>query len=335
MPEPEEVNVKIGGKYISADLSKGYVQVATGTGTTLFVREAIAETFTKVANQEFVSEGGKFVRPAKFSQRAGYMLGLALRFVGTSGHIVQGTTINGQEVVETLQYVRPTAKYAPAFLGIVEGLKELANNNYVCSAVVIAYPPGKKPKVLYVKGIKAYFARYRTSSGVKQYPDVRLYFTQQLFGGFKKRTPYVFDFLLFYAPKQVPMVKRWKEELAEAEARARSTPPPTIAVTAKPKAPTRTVVKTEPQPTTAVAMPQVEVVPQQPTAQASQPATVSSGKYVKPAEGGEGSGGHYIKPAEDTEQELKELYQSLADIDSGNTEAIIKRLRESQKHINL
>ena len=333
MPEPEEVNVKIGGKYISADLSKGYVQVATG-GTTLFVREAIAETFTKVANQELVSEGGKFVRPAKFSQRAGYTLGLALRFVGTSGHMVQGTTINGQEVIETLQYVRPTAKYAPAFLGIVEGLKELTNNNYVCSAVVIAYPPGKKPKVLYVKGIKAYFGKYRTSSGVKQYPDVRLYFTQQLFGGFKKRTPYVFDFLLFYTPKQVPMVKRWKEELAEAEARARSTPPPAIAVTAKPKAPTRTVVKTEPQPTTAVAMPQVEVVPQQqPTAQASQPAAVSSGNYVKPAEGEGGS--KYVKPSEEVEQELKEQYQSLADIDSGNIEAAIKRLKESQKHINL
>ena len=327
MPELEEVNVKIGGKYISADLSKGYVQVATG-GTTLFVREAIAETFTKVANQEFVSEGGKFVRPAKFSQRAGYMLGLALRFVGTSGHMVQGTTINGQEVIETLQYVRPTAKYAPAFLGIVEGLKELANNNYVGSAVVIAYPPGKKPKVLYVKGIKAYFAKYRTSSGVKQYPDVRLYFTQQLFGGFKKRTPYVFDFLLFYAPKQVPMVKRWKEELAEAEARARSTPPPTIAVTAKPKAPTRTVVKTEPQPTTAVAMPQVEVVPQQ-------PATVDSGKYVKPAEGGEGSGGHYIKPAEEVERELEDSQQILNMINSGDIEGAIRKLEEAKKHINL
>jgi hypothetical protein len=88
-------------------------------------------------------------------------------------------------------------------------------------------------------------------------------------------------------------------------------------------------------------MPQVEVVPQQPTAQAPQPAAVDSGKYVKPTEGGEGSGGHYvqpvedIKPAEDTERELKETYQTLADIDSGNIEAAIKRLREAQKHINL
>jgi len=329
MPEPEEINVKLGGKYISADLSKGYVQVATGTGTPLFVREAIADTFAKAAKQGFVSEGGGFVRPAKLSQRAGYVLGLALRFIGTSGHMVQVTTINGQEVVEAIQYVRPTAQYAPTFLAVVNGIKELMSNNYQCSAVVVAYPPGKNAKVLYVRGIKAYFDKYRTKAGVKQYPDVRLYFTQQLFSGLKKRTPYVFDFLLFYAPRQEVKVKKWKEELAEAEARARSTPAPQVAVTPTTKAPVRAVAKAEPKPTA----PQVEVVPQQPTA--PQPAATSSGNYVKPAEEGGEASRHYVKTAEEAEQELNELRQNLADIDSGNLEEVAKRLRESTKHLNL
>jgi len=330
---PEGVSVKLGSRVISTDLSTGYVQLSTG----LFVKEA----FANVAKQEFVEpigKGRRFVSKARLSPKVAYDVALAVRFIGTSGQLVQSTTVNGQEVVEYFQYVRPTAGYAPSLLAVINVIKELEKRGLPWRAIVIAYPPGRRARVLYVRGIKAFLGKYRTKSGVKQYPQIFLYFNQHIIGGLKKRKPYTFDLLVLYTtkPAKPAKVKQWKEELAEAEARARSTPPPSIAVAPATKAPVRAVTKAEPQPT-AVAPPQVEVVPQQPSAQAlaPQPATVGSGNYVKPAEEGGETSRHYVKPAEEVEQELNEIHQNLADIDSGNTEETIKKLRESAKRLNL
>ena len=332
------------GNGLNVDLSQGFVEPVKG----LFVREAFADAVKQVEQSTagVLGTGTRFVKPASPRSLTSYDVALLARAIGTSGQLIKSTTYQGQRVLEYYQYLRPSAKFAGTVMSAVAVARELATKGVPWTALVIVYPTAgtriKKPMVLHVKGIWAYYIRYHSTAGVRLYPDVRLYFTKQMLG-LRKRTPYTFDLIVLYSSKPLQRAVS-KFELAEKS--ITQIPPPSIAVVPaqprqKTKAPARAVAKAEPQPTTAVAMPQVEVVPQQPTAQVQQPAAVDSGKYVKPAEGGEGSGGHYvqpaedIKPAEDTERELKETYQTLADIDSGNIEAIIKRLREAQRHLNI
>jgi hypothetical protein len=334
--------VKLSG--LNVDLSQGFVEPVKG----LFVREAFADAVKQVEQNTagVLGTGTRFVKPASTRNLAGYDVALLARAIGTSGQLIKSTTYQGQRVVEYYQYLRPSAKFAGTVMSAVAVARELATKGVPWTALVIVYPTAgtriKKPMVLHVKGIWAYYIRYHSTAGVRLYPDVRLYFTKQVLG-LRKRTPYTFDLMVLYSSKPLQRAVS-KFELAEKS--LTQIPPPSIAVVpAQPrqKAKAPTAAKAVAQPTTAVAMPRVEVVPQQqPTAQAPQPATVDSGKYVKPTEGGEGSGGHYVKLAEELERELEEskrelseIRQSLADIDSGNIEAAIKRLREAQKHINL
>jgi hypothetical protein len=110
--------------------------------------------------------------------------------------------------------------------------------------VVIAYPPGKPVKVLYVKSIRAYYRRYRTNSGIKVLPEVRFLFTKEIVGGLKKKTGYLFDFIAFAVQQvQQPKAKARaeaeegeeveEEEEGEEEAEAEEGPRPKKARKAK------------------------------------------------------------------------------------------------------
>jgi len=114
--------------------------------------------------------------------------------------------------------------------------RELANRGVPWTALAIVYPTAgtriRKPMVLHVKGIWAYYIRYHSTAGTRYYPDVRIYFTRHVLG-LKKRTPYIFDLIILYSTK--PLQKpASKVELAE-QAMARI-PPPQLVLAQAPQA---------------------------------------------------------------------------------------------------
>jgi len=184
--------------------------------------------------------------------------------------------------------------------------KELTNRGVPWTALVIVYPtPGtklKRPMVLHVRGIKAYYRRIHTSAGTYYSPDVRLYFTRHVLG-LRKGTPYIFDLIILYSTK--PLQKSAsKVELVE-QAMARIPPPQIQVVQAQPQARRKArahvrAVEAQPeaqpqaQPAPAV---QAQVAPVQPAVQPQpkptaqpapqpaqpqvRPATLSTGRYMK------------------------------------------------------
>jgi hypothetical protein len=293
------------GNGLNVDLSHGFVEPTKG----LFVREAFADV-VKQAEQSTEETMGKYVKPASPRSLASYDVAVYVRAQGTSGGLTRATSYNGQRVVEFYNYIRPTAKYAYSVLSAVAVAKELTDRGVPWTALVIVYPtPGtriKKPRVLHVKGIWAYYIRYHTTAGVRAYPEVRFYFTRHVLG-LRKETPYTFDLIIMYSSRQVQKAVTRKELVEKA---MEQTPPPSIAVVpaqsrAQPrqKAKAPAVAKAVAQPTTAVTTPQVqvEVVPQQPTTvvtaqqqpnavparpqapaqpPAPRPASISTGHYV-------------------------------------------------------
>ena len=268
------------GNGLNVDLSHGFVEPVKG----LFVREAFAD----VAKQEEPSTGGvlgkgtKYVKPASIRSLTTYDVALLVRALGTSGQLVIATTFNKQKVVGYYNYIRPTAKFAGTVMSAVAVAKELTNRGVPWTALAIVYPTAgtrlKKPMVLHVKGIRAYYRAIHTKAGTKYSPEVFLYFTRQMLG-LRKRTPYTFDLIVLYSSKPL---QRAVSKFELAEKNMAQIPPPRIAVApAQPrqKAKAPTVAKAVAQPATTVAMPQVkvEVVPQQPPAVATaqqQPPTV-------------------------------------------------------------
>jgi len=216
--EPRAVHVRVADKDIDIDLSGGEYVKLEGSGAYAYVRRDYA-SFTKQGSE---AEEDKELQPADANKarRATLVPVLAVRFIGTSAFVAITTTVNGQEVVEHAQYIRPIAQHAPAVMNAMGVLRGLVEHGVPWVAVVIAYPPGKPAKVLFVKSIRAYYKRYRTSSGVKQYPEVRFLFTKEIVGGLKKKTGYLFDFVVFAVQQQVqkPKVKaRAEAEEEEAE----------------------------------------------------------------------------------------------------------------------
>jgi len=226
--------VKVEDAGLNIDLSQGFVEPTKG----LYVREAFAGLVRQVepGTEGVLGQGMKYVKPASPRSLASYDVAVFVRAIGTSGQLIKSTTFNKQKVVEYYQYLRPTAKYANAVMQAVALAKELTNRGVPWTALAIVYPgPGtriKKPMVLHVKGIWAYYIRYHSTAGTRYYPDVRIYFTKHVLG-LKKRTPYIFDLIILYSTK--PLQKSAsKVELTE-QAMARI-PPPQLVLAQAPQA---------------------------------------------------------------------------------------------------
>ena len=215
MEEPKTVHVRVADKDIDVDLTGGEYVKLEGSGAYAYVRKE----YTKFVKQGSEGEENKDLQPASTSKayRATLVPVLAVRFIGTSAFVAISTSVNGQEVVEHAQYVRPIAQHAPAVMNAMGVLRGLLERGVPWVAVVVAYPPGKPAKVLFVKSIRAYYKRYKTTSGVKVYPEVRFLFTKDMVGGLKKKTGYLFDFIAF-AVQQVQVQQKPKAKArAEAE----------------------------------------------------------------------------------------------------------------------
>jgi len=296
--------VKVAG--LDIDLSQGFVEPTKG----LFVREAFAGLVRQVepGTEGVLGQGTRFVKPASPRSLASYDVAVVVRGIGTSGQLIKSTKFNKQKVVEYYQYLRPTAKYAGAFMQAVALARELANRGVPWTALAIVYPTAgtriRKPIVLHVKGIWAYYIRYHSLAGTRYYPDVRIYFTRHVLG-LKKRTPYIFDLIVLYPSKQVQKPPSRQELVEQAMAR---TPPPQLVLAQAPqaqasgklaKAHVRAVEaqpEAQPQAQPAPAV-QAQVAPVQPAVQPQpkptaqpapqpaqpqvRPATLSTGRYMK------------------------------------------------------
>ena len=274
------------GSGLNVDLSHGFVEPAKG----LFVRETFA-SIVKQAEPNTEETMGKYVKPASPRSLASYDVAVYVRAQGTSGGLTRSSSYNGQKVVEYYNYIRPTAKFASTVMSAVAVAKELTDRGVPWTALVIVYPtPGtriKKPRVLHVKGIWAYYIRYHTTAGVRAYPEVRFYFTRHVLG-LRKETPYTFDLIIMYSSRQVQKAVTRKELVEKAMAQ---TPPPRIVLAPtqprqKAKAPVRAVTKAVAQPTAvAPPPPQIEVAPLQSQAQIpTQPAPQTPPTAVVPAQ---------------------------------------------------
>jgi hypothetical protein len=198
--EPKTVHVRVADKDVDIDLTNGSYVKLEGTGAYAYVKKDFASFVRQISDKE---EEVKELRPANpKGHRVAYAHVLAVRFIGTSAFVAVSTTVNGQEVVEHAQYVRPIAQHAPAVMNALGVLRGLNERGIPWVAVVVAYVPGKPAKVLFVKSIRAYYKRYKTTSGVKLYPEVRFLFTKQMFGNLKKKTGYLFDFIVFAVQQQ-------------------------------------------------------------------------------------------------------------------------------------
>lgn len=308
-------HVKVEDAGLDLDLSQGFVEPTKG----LYVREAFASFVRQVepGNEGVIGKGMRYVKPVSPRRLANYAVAVLVRAIGTSGMLVKTSTFNRQKVVEYYQYLRPTAKHANTVMQAVALIRELANRGVPWTALAIVYPgPNtklKKPMVLQVKGIWAYYRRIHTSAGIRYSPDVRFYFTRQVLG-LRKGASYLFDFIIMYSSKPLQKPPSRQELLEKAMAQ---TPPPRLVLAQAPKAQApgkyakAHVRAVEAQPTVqAPPLPQVQVVPEQPQAQPTpqtavqtapqptpqpavqtkpapqtapqtRPATISTGNYVK------------------------------------------------------
>ena len=249
--------VKVAG--LNIDLSQGFVEPTKG----LFVREALAGLVRQVepGTEETI---GKYVKPASPRSLVSYDVAVYVRAIGTSGQLTRSINYKGQRFVEYYQYLRPTAKYAGAFMQAVALAKELTDRGVPWTALAIVYPsPGtrlRRPRVLHVKGIWAYYVRYHSLAGTRYYPEVRLYFTRHVLG-LKKRTPYLFDLIILYSTKPLQKPPSRQELVEQAMAQ---TPPPQLVLAQAPQAQASGKIAKAP-------VRAVEAQPEAPTAQA-QPA---------------------------------------------------------------
>ncbi len=227
-------HVKVEDAGIDIDLSQGFVEPTKG----LYVREDFASFVRQVepASGGVLGKGAKYVKPASPRSLASYDVAVFVRAIGTSGMLVSSTTIDKQNVVEYFNYIRPIAKYANAVMQAVALAKELTNRGVPWTALAIVYPgPGtklKKPMVLHVRGIKAYYKRYHSLAGTRYYPEVLLYFTRHVLG-LKKRTPYIFDLIILYSTKPLQKPASRQELVEQAMARI---PPPQLVLAQAPQA---------------------------------------------------------------------------------------------------
>jgi len=185
-------------RYVKADQSNGttyrFVKVVEEGKGAIYVRE-------ELANADFVKSITAQPVPSRYVRPVGGLVNfvetepvLMVPFIGTSGTSLYSTTTLGQRMLTVRQYVRPIKDYLPLILRAISFTRELSNRGIPFITVVMGYGKNNKPKVLVLRGAKYFVRKYRSrkTGELRTYPDLRLFFTKQFFGGFKKGERYYF-----------------------------------------------------------------------------------------------------------------------------------------------
>lgn len=187
-----------GLRYVKADqnndIAYRFVKLAEEGKGAIYVREDLA-------NVDFVRSISDQPVPSRYVRPVGGIVNLIetepvlmVPFIGTSGTSLYTTTNLGQKVVGVRQYVRPIKDYLPLILRALAFTRELSARGIPFVTVVMGYGKNNKPKVLVVRGARYFVRKYRSrkTGELRAYPDLRLFFTKPLFGGFKKGERYYF-----------------------------------------------------------------------------------------------------------------------------------------------
>ena len=185
-------------RFVKADQSNGttyrFVKVVEEGKGAIYVRE-------ELANADFVKSITAQPVPSRYVRPVGGLVNfvetepvLMVPFIGTSGTSLYSTTTLGQRMLTVRQYVRPIKDYLPLILRAISFTRELSNRGIPFITVVMGYGKNNKPKVLVLRGAKYFVRKYRSrkTGELRTYPDLRLFFTKQFFGGFKKGERYYF-----------------------------------------------------------------------------------------------------------------------------------------------
>ena len=185
-------------RYVKADQSNGttyrFVKVVEEGKGAIYVREDLASA-------DFVKSITAQPVPSRYVRPVGGLVNLIetepvlmVPFIGTSGTSLYSTTTLGQRMLTVRQYVRPIKDYLPLILRAISFTRELSNRGIPFITVVMGYGKNNKPKVLVLRGAKYFVRKYRSrkTGELRTYPDLRLFFTKQFFGGFKKGERYYF-----------------------------------------------------------------------------------------------------------------------------------------------
>ena len=176
------------------DVAYRFVKLAEEGKGAIYVREDLA-------NVDFVRSISDQPVPSRYVRPVGGIVNLIetepvlmVPFIGTSGTSLYTTTSLGQKVVGVRQYVRPIKDYLPLILRALAFTRELSARGIPFVTVVMGYGKNNKPKVLVVRGARYFVRKYRSrkTGELRAYPDLRLFFTKPLFGGFKKGERYYF-----------------------------------------------------------------------------------------------------------------------------------------------
>jgi hypothetical protein len=185
-------------RYVKADQNNDvayrFVKLAEEGKGAIYVREDLA-------NADFVRSISDQPVPSRYVRPVGGIVNLIetepvlmVPFIGTSGTSLYTTTSLGQKVVGVRQYVRPIKDYLPLILRALSFTRELSARGIPFVTVVMGYGKNNKPKVLVVRGARYFVRKYRSrkTGELRAYPDLRLFFTKPLFGGFKRGERYYF-----------------------------------------------------------------------------------------------------------------------------------------------
>jgi len=216
-------------RYVKADQSNGttyrFVKVVEEGKGAIYVREDLASAdFVKSITAQPVPS--RYVRPVgglvNFVETEPVLM---VPFIGTSGTSLYSTTTLGQRMLTVRQYVRPIKDYLPLILRAISFTRELSNRGIPFITVVMGYGKNNKPKVLVLRGAKYFVRKYRSrkTGELRTYPDLRLFFTKQFFGGFKKGERYYFV-LSVLVPKGA-LVRKTFVVPAEPEPKGTATTP--------------------------------------------------------------------------------------------------------------
>ena len=176
------------------DMTYRFVKVVEEGKGAIYVRE-------ELANADFVKSITAQPVPSRYVRPVGGLVNfvetepvLMVPFIGTSGTSLYSTTSLGQRILTVRQYIRPIKDYLPLILRAISFTRELSNRGIPFVTVVMGYGKNNKPKVLVLRGAKYFVRKYRSkkTGELRTYPDLRLFFTKQFFGGFKKGERYYF-----------------------------------------------------------------------------------------------------------------------------------------------
>jgi hypothetical protein len=176
------------------DMTYRFVKVIEEGKGAIYVRE-------ELANADFVKSITAQPVPSRYVRPVGGLVNiietepvLMVPFIGTSGTTLYSATSLGQKILTVRQYIRPIKDYLPLILRAISFTRELSNRGIPFVTVVMGYGKNNKAKVLVLRGARYFVRKYRSkkTGELRTYPDLRLFFTKQFFGGFKKGERYYF-----------------------------------------------------------------------------------------------------------------------------------------------